>query len=290
MGMGSGCGGVRGGSSGDGGSADDGCSGSLDVPAELLRPGLDWDRVEKLVDDAHARLLTSGALPRSWSDVQIRQRLLRAVLATLRGRAFSASSSPAERIVAALEPLREAACAAETSAAGLCARNFEDLPHLAAYSQLVDFHPLAAVSEDGHPVSIYLLKRQCVPVCAIGEKEVSELFWEVDYYLDRFLAERSEELGRMLAAIAVFDLSGLTLWQLARMWRLVLKPAAFSSACPRFQVYMVNVPWLLLPILYLAVWVFLDRHAWPLVTISSSVPSSLRSRLATSTMPSSESP
>lgn len=276
----------EGGSSGSRSSG--GSGGGLAVPSELLRPGLDWCKVEKLVEDLHARLLTLGPLPRSWNGAQIRQRLLRAVLAAPAGRVVSASSSFCEKILSGIEPLREAALAAESCGLGDARRDFEDFSHFAAYSQLVDFHPLAAVSEDGHPVSICLLKRQVNSVSGIGVKEVSELFRDVDHCLDCFLAERSEELGRMLVAIAIFDLSGLVLWHLASIWRLVLKPAAFSSACPRFQVYLVNVPWLLLPFLHLAVWAFVGQRAWPLVTISSSVPSSLRSRFAASSLPISE--
>jgi len=239
------------------------------VQPELLCRG--WERIEaeKLAEAVQDRFRWHE-VPASWEGRSLLQRVLRSLLAN--EACVAAAKRDLESLMAAAQ---EAPCA-----------ELQKLPHFDAYSQLVDFHACAMLSQDGHPVSIHHVKcAQLERERGLAAEQAHELFRHVESYLDSLVVRSSAETGRLLAAICVFDLRGLRPWHLRALWRLVLRPAAFSSSCQRCRLFFVHVPRLLLPLFYLAAWALLLRRSWPLVTISASVPASLLAMLGVTSLP-----
>ncbi|CAE8611835.1 unnamed protein product [Polarella glacialis] len=243
------------------------------VQPELLHPG--WQRIEEngLLEAVRRRLIAHPSLPAEWDDQQLSQRILRSLLAN------------GASVAAALRHLEGFLASCQQAGNPDPQMRWPEHPHFAKYSQLVEFHPCAAVTQDAQPVAIYLVNCHRLGQLAgsISAASVSEVFRSADHYVDSYVMTHGQKTGRLLGAIAVFDLRGLLLQHLHLLWRLVLRPAVIDSKLDccgqRCGTYLVNVPCMLLPILHLGARACLSRQIRRQVVISTGVPACLKEML-----------
>lgn len=153
------------------------------------------------------------------------------------------------------------------------------IQHFCEFARALPFHPCAATSPEGHPIATYGVDH--ARLCLLENVDLAKSM--------QLLRGVDLETRSSLGSITVFDLTGLQLRHAGRLWRSVLKPLLVHNirCCAECEhnMFIVNVPRLLLPFFYLAVELWLNPWMRSKVTVSSKLPASLLALVGREALP-----
>lgn len=89
-------------------------------------------------------------------------------------------------------------------------------PHHAEVMKFVTVNPCALTTKEGNPVSLwYVGTANSSAAGSIKDEHLQRWSMAVFEYVDLWITERSEKTGRLAGHIQVFDLTGMSLWQIS---------------------------------------------------------------------------